>query len=52
MRTDGKEQNLIPVNPRMAIIRGKMTDGNITLYWRNGKIFAIRYGGRMIPKSK
>ena len=52
MRLEGKEQVMIPVNPYMAIIRGKMSDGNLSLYWRNGHVFAIRYGGRMIPKSR
>lgn len=52
MRLEGKEQTILPVSPYMAIVRGKMSDGNVSLYWRGGHVFAIRYGGRMIPKSK
>ena len=50
MRLNEKEQNVIPVSPYMAVICGKRSDGMISLYRRNGNIFAIRYGGRMIPK--
>ena len=50
MRLNEQEQNVIPVSPYTAVICGKRSDGMISLYRRNGNIFAIRYGGRMIPK--
>ena len=50
MRLNEQEQNVIPVSPYTAVICGKRSDGMISLYRRNGNIFAIRYGGHMIPK--
>lgn len=52
LKTDGKEQNLIPVNSSEAIIRNKMTDGYLQLCQNEADgIFAVRYGGRMIPRA-
>ena len=50
LRIDGKEQNIIPVQPQLAIIRNKMTDGILRLFKKNQQVFAIGYGGRMIKK--
>ena len=52
MQADGKEQNILTVNPTDAIIRRKMTDGYLRLCMRKGEVFAIAYGSRMIPKQK
>lgn len=51
MRVEGKDQNILTVNPTDAIIRRKMTDGYLRLCMRGGEVFAIAYGSRMIPKA-
>lgn len=48
----GKTQTLIPVNENTGIVRGEWTDEKFTLFLRNGEVFALRAGVRMIPKEK
>ncbi len=47
----GSPISIIAVNPYMAMVRNKFSDIHIMLYWKNETVFAIRYGGRMIPKE-
>ena len=50
-RVDGHEQALLTVQPALAIVRGKLSDTILRLFKRDGKVFAIGSGGRMIRKS-
>ena len=40
------------VNENTGIVRGEWTDEKFTLFLRNGEVFALRAGVRMIPKEK
>lgn len=53
VRADKKEQNFIMVNETTGLIRGFLKDAYIMLHKdENGEVFAIGYGGRMLPKRK
>lgn len=48
---DGQFKKLVPVGSSGAVIQDKMTDSSLQLHLDdNGQVFAVRYGGRMIPK--
>lgn len=53
VRADGKLQPFIMVNETVGLIRGFVKDGYLKLFKDgDGDVFAIGYGGRMLPKRK
>lgn len=49
--SDEKNRSLIPIGKYSAVIRDRMVDTSLQLHCDdNGSVFAVRYGGRMIPK--
>lgn len=53
VRADGKVQPFIMVNETTGLIRGYAKDAYIKLFKDgDGDVFAIGYGGRMLPKRK
>ncbi|MBQ6834813.1 MAG: beta-lactamase family protein [Lachnospiraceae bacterium] len=53
VRADGKLQPFMMVNETTGLIRGLLKDAYIKLYKdEDGQVFAIGYGGRMLPKKK
>ena len=50
---DGKEKEFLTITPYTGIVRGKYSDTDVELI-RNEKrgLYAIRYGSRLIPKTK
>lgn len=52
MKVNGQEQSIVPVQPQAAIVRSKIKDGYVELHVDDdGNVFAIGFGGRMIPRS-
>lgn len=50
---NGKKLHVIPIYPRAAMIRAKMSDGFMRLHITEEKgLFALTYGSRMFPKIK
>ncbi len=50
---DGKKQPFIMVNENVGLVRGFVKDGYVKLFKDGeGDVFAIGYGGRMLPKRK
>ena len=47
---EGKPRPLIPVSRGCGVMEGRFSDDKIYLHHREGRIFAIGYGSRMIPK--
>ena len=48
----GKRKHMIPVQKTMAVIRERMQDTSLQLHVDDGgRVFAVRYGGRMIPRA-
>lgn len=53
LRADGKRQPFIMVNETVGLVRGFVKDGYVKLFKDgDGDVFAIGYGGRMLPKRK
>ena len=53
VRADGKLQPFIMVNETTGLLRGLLKDAYIKLYKdEEGQVFAIGYGGRMLPRRK
>ena len=53
LRADGKKQPFIMVNENVGLVRGFVKDGYVKLFKNgDGDVFAIGYGGRMLPKQK
>lgn len=53
LRADGKLQPFIMVNETVGLVRGFVKDGYVKLFKDgDGDVFAIGYGGRMLPKRK
>ena len=48
---DGKCRPLIPISRSCGLMEGRFSDDRIYLHRRAGRVFAIGYGSRMIPKS-
>ena len=48
---DGEEKELIPVGTRIAVIPGKFSDAKVKFYTRQGKVFAVLRGSRILPKE-
>ena len=48
---DGKCRPLIPISRSCCLMEGRFSDERIYLHRRAGRVFAIGYGSRMIPKS-
>lgn len=51
VRADGAERIAIPLSQNMAVLCGRFSDGFIRLCRREGHVFAIQYGSRMLPKT-
>lgn len=50
-KINDKPADLMPINPYMAVMRNRFSDAIITFYKKEGTVFAMRYGGRIIPKQ-
>lgn len=49
---NGNPKKIIPINKVDAVIRDKMTDNSLRLHFDHlGRVFAVRFGGRMIPRA-
>ena len=48
---DGEEKELIPIGTRIAVIPGKFSDAKVKFYTRQGKVFAVLRGSRILPKE-
>ena len=48
---DGEEKDIIPVSTRIAVIPGKFTDAKVKFYTRQGQVFAVLRGSRILPKE-
>ena len=48
---EGKSRPLIPVSRGCGVMEGRFSDDRIYLHRREGRVFAIGYGSRMIPKE-
>lgn len=52
-RTDGEEKVIVPTSPKTAIVRNLYTDTFVKLIETEERgLYAIQYGGRMIPREK
>ena len=51
IRADGNERIAIPVSQNLAMLSGKYADGFVKLCRKSGKVFAVQYGSRMLPKT-
>ncbi len=53
LRADGEVQNFVMVQENVGVIRGYAKDAYVKLCKNGeGEVFAIGYGGRMLPKGK
>lgn len=53
LTSNGKTMDVIPVHPKGAIIRNKMSDNYMRLHITEERgLFAVTYGSRMFPKTK
>lgn len=48
---DGKTRPLIPVSRGCGVMEGRFSDDKIYLHRREGRVFALGYGSRMIAKQ-
>ena len=49
---DGKERKVVTTSPRMAAVIGRYSDGFIRLYFRDGEVFAVHFGSRILPRER
>ena len=47
-----EEKELIPIGTRIALIPGRFTDAKVKFYTRQGKVFAVLRGSRILPKEE
>ena len=48
---EGEEKGLIPIGTHIALIPGKFSDAKVKFYTRQGKVFAVLKGSRILPKE-
>lgn len=49
---NGEEKDVIPVGTHLAVIPGKFSDAKVKFYTRQGKVFAVLRGSRILPKEQ
>ena len=48
---DGEEKPVIPIGTHIAVIPGTFSDAKVKFYTRQGKVFAVLRGSRILPKE-